>query len=87
MTGWIVKLLTIRNEVYCLGGGCMGGGLEGTGGKGVETNLKKKKKKKIYLGFIIIYFGDGFLILLFTYVNLYLLVSLFILSFIVSYGG
>ena len=40
-----------------------------------------------YLGFIIIYFGDGFLILLFTYVNLYLLVLLFILSFIVSYGG
>ena len=38
MTGWIVKLLTIRNEVYCLGGGCMGGGLEGTGGKGVEIN-------------------------------------------------
>ena len=85
MTGWIVKLLTIRNEVYCLGGGCMGGGLEGTGGKGVGIN--KIKKKYIYLGFIIIYFGDGFLILLFTYVNLYLLVLLFILSFIVSYGG
>ena len=32
-----------------------------------------------YLGFIIIYFRVGFLILLFTYVNLYLLVLLFIL--------
>ena len=40
-----------------------------------------------YLGFILIYTRDGFLILLFTYVNLYLLVLLFILSFIVSYGG
>ena len=48
---------------------------------------KSKNKIYIYLGFIIIYFGDGFLILLFTYVNLYLLVLLFILSFIVSYGG
>ena len=47
MTGWIVKLLTIRNEVYCLGGGCMGGGLEGTGGKGVGIN--KIKKKYIYI--------------------------------------
>ena len=47
MTGWIVKLLTIRNEVYCLGGGCMGGGLEGTGGKGVEINKIQKKKKKL----------------------------------------
>ena len=39
MKGWIVKLLTICNEVYCLGGGCMGvvcgGGLWGTGGKEV----------------------------------------------------
>ena len=34
---------------------------------------------KIYLGFIIIYFRVGFLILLFTYVNLCLLVLLFIL--------
>ena len=42
---------------------------------------------KTYLGFIIIYFSGGVLILLFTYVNLYLLVLLFILSFIVSYGG
>ena len=42
MTGWIVKLLTNRNEVYCLGGGCMGGGLEGTGGKGVEINKIQK---------------------------------------------
>ena len=69
-----------------MGGGLEGTGLEGTGGKGVGIN-KIKKKKKMYLGFIIIYFGDGFLILLFTYVNLYLLVLLFILSFIVSYGG
>ena len=38
-------------------------------------------------GFIIIYFMVGFLILLFTYVNLYLLVLLFILSFIVYMGG
>ena len=42
MKRWIVKLLTIRNEVYCLGGGCMGGGLEGTGGKGVEINIIQK---------------------------------------------
>ena len=35
----------------------------------------------------IIYFRVGFLIVLFTYVNLYLLVLLFILSFIVLYGG
>ena len=47
MTGWIVKLLTIRNEVYCLGGGCMGGGLEGTGGKGVEINKIQKNCKYI----------------------------------------
>ena len=56
--------------------------------KKIKIKIKKiKNKKKMYLGFIIIYFGDGFLILLFTYVNLYLLVLLFILSFIVSYGG
>ena len=60
-----------------------GGGLWGTGGKGLEIN----KNPKIYLDFIIIYFRVGFLILLFTYVNLYLLVLLFILSFIVSSGG
>ena len=77
MKGWIVKLLTICNEVYC-----MGGGLWGTGGKGIGN-----KNPKTYLGFIIIYFRVGFLILLFTYVNLYLLVLLFILSFIVLYGG
>ena len=45
-----------------------------------------KSKKHIHLG-CIIYFRVGFLILLFTYVNLYLLVSLFILPFIVLYGG
>ena len=48
MKGWIVKLLTICNEVYCTGGGCMGGGLEGTGGKGVEIN-KIKSKNPIFL--------------------------------------
>ena len=48
MTGWIVKLLTIRNEVYCLGGGCMGGGLEGRlGGRGVEINKIQKNCKYI----------------------------------------
>ena len=84
MKEWIVKLLTICNAVYC-----MGGGLWGTGGKGVGNKYNKIKSKnpKTYLGFIIIYFRVGFLILLFTYVNLYLLVLLFILSFIVSYGG
>ena len=60
-----------------MGGGCMGGGLWGTGGKGIGN--KYNKKSKTYLGFIIIYFRVGFLILLFTYVNLYLLVLLFIL--------
>ena len=60
----------------------MGGGLWGTGGRGLEIN-KIKIPKHIYLGFIIIYFRVGFLIFL----NLYLLVLLFILSFIVSYGG
>ena len=68
-----------------MGGGCMGGGLWGTRGKGVGN--KYNKNPKTYLGFIIIYFRVGFLILLFTYVNLYLLVLLFILSFIVLYGG
>ena len=40
MKGWIVKLLTICNEVYCMGGGggCMGGGLWGLGGRGLEIN-------------------------------------------------
>ena len=57
------------------------------GGRGLEINKIKSKNPKTYLGFIIIYFRVGFLILLFTYVNLYLLVLLFILSFIVSYGG
>ena len=63
----------------------MGGGLWGTGGKGIGN--KYNTNPKTYLGFIIIYFRVGFLILLFTYVNLYLLVLLFILSFIVLYGG
>ena len=31
--GWIVKLLTICNEVYCLGVAVWGGGLEGLGGR------------------------------------------------------
>ena len=38
MNGWIVKLLTICNEVYCIGGWLYeggGGGRWGTGGKGV----------------------------------------------------
>ena len=56
-------------------------------GVGFVRNKIKRKNPKTYLGFIIIYFRVGFLILLFTYVNLYLLVLLFILSFIVSYGG
>ena len=49
MTGWIVKLLTIRNEVYCLGGGCMGGGggggvgWRGLGSQWVEINKIQKK--------------------------------------------
>ena len=63
----------------------MGGGLWGTGGKGIGN--KYNKNPKTYLGFIIIYFRVGFLILLFTYVNLYFLVLLFILSFIVLYWG
>ena len=42
----------------------------GTGGKGIGN--KYNKNPKTYLGFIIIYFRVGFLILLFTYVNLYL---------------
>ena len=68
------------------GGGCMGGGVcgdRGGGGGGLEINKIKSKNPKTYLGFIIIYFRVGFLILLFTYVNLYLLVLLFILSFVV----
>ena len=56
----------------------MGGGLWGTGGKGIGN--KYNNNPKTYLGFIIIYFRVGFLILLFTYVNLYLLVLLLILS-------
>ena len=68
-----------------MGGGCMGGGLWGTGGKGIGN--KYNTNPKTYLGFIIIYVRVGFLILLFTYVNLYLLVLLFILSFIVLYWG
>ena len=52
---------------------------------GLEINIIKIQKT--YLGFIITYFRVGFLILLFTYVNLYLLVLLFILSFIVLYWG
>ena len=37
MNGWIVKLLTICNEVYCMGVAVWGGGCGrwGTGGKGV----------------------------------------------------
>ena len=68
-----------------MGGGCMGCGPWGTGGKGIGNKLNKNPKTN--LGFIIIYFRVGFLILLFTYVNLYLLVLLFILSFIVSLWG
>ena len=68
-------------------GGCMGVVCGELGGRGFEINKIKSKNPKTYLGFIIIYFRVGFLILLFTYVNLYLLVLLFILSFIVSYGG
>ena len=69
-----------------MGGGCMGGGgLEGTGGKGVGKKIKKKIVNISRFYYYLI--RDGFLILLFTYVNLYLLVLLFILSFIVSYGG
>ena len=48
-----------------MGGGCMGGGLWGTGGKGIGN--KYNTNPKTYLGFIIIYFRVGFLILLFTY--------------------
>ena len=55
----------------------------GLGGRGLEINKIKSKNPKTYLGFIIIYFRVGFLILLFTYVNLYLLV----LSFIVFIWG
>ena len=44
-----------------MGGGCMGGGLWGTGGKGIGN--KYNKNPKTYLGFIIIYFRVGFLIL------------------------
>ena len=52
-----------------------GGGL---GGWGVGGWLEIKNKK---LGFIIIYIRVGLILLLFTYVNLYLLVLSFILSF------
>ena len=68
------------------GGWLYGGGLWpvwGTGGRGLEINKIKNMSRFIY-------FRVGFLILLFTYVNLYLLVLLFILSFIVSnaiWGG
>ena len=49
MKGWIVKLLTICNEVYCMWGGGggvagMGGGLWGTGGRGLEINKIKIQK-------------------------------------------
>ena len=81
MKGWIVKLLTIRNEVYCMGVAVWGVVCGGLGGRGLEINIIKIQKH------IIIYFRVSFLILLFTYVNLYLLVLLFILSFIVLYGG
>ena len=49
MNGWIVKLLTICNEVYCMGGGCMGGGRWGTGGRGLEINKIQSKNSKIKL--------------------------------------
>ena len=41
MKGWIVKLLTICNEVYCMGGGCMGVVCGGLGGRGLEINIIK----------------------------------------------
>ena len=47
MKGWIVKLLTICNEVYCMGGGgCMGGVVcGGLGGRGLEINKVKIQKQ------------------------------------------
>ena len=44
MKGWIVKLLMICNEVYCMGGGggCMGAGLWGTGGGGGGEGVGNK---------------------------------------------
>ena len=48
MKGWIVKLLTICNEVYCMGGWLYGGGggvvCGGLGGRGLEINIIKIQK-------------------------------------------
>ena len=46
MKGWIAKLLTICNEVYCMGGGCMGVVCGGLGGRGLEINKIKVKIQK-----------------------------------------
>ena len=42
MKGWIVKLLTICNEVYCMGGGAVWGWCVGEWG--LEINKIKKVK-------------------------------------------
>ena len=78
---------TVWGAVWGEGGLWLVWGTGGGGGRGLEINKIKSKNPKTCLDFIIIYFRVGFLILLFTYVNLYLLVLLFILSFIVSYEG
>ena len=41
MKGWIVKLLTICNEVYCMGVAVWGVVCGGLGGRGLEINIIK----------------------------------------------
>ena len=50
-----------------MGGGGVCDQCGGLGGRGLEINKIKSTNPKTCLGFIIIYFRVGFLILLFTY--------------------